>query len=139
GSKLVAEAGSTMEEIVNAIKRVTDIMAEISAASSEQSAGIEQVNQAITQMDEVTQQNAALVEEAAAAAESLEEQAVGLSEAVSVFRMSENGSVALRRQPLPVARIAAAKPAVRTAMPAKVSMAPAPVKAGGDEDEWEEF
>ncbi|MDP3687487.1 MAG: methyl-accepting chemotaxis protein, partial [Sulfurimicrobium sp.] len=89
GSKLVAEAGSTMEEIVNAIKRVTDIMGEISAASSEQSAGIEQVNQAITQMDEATQQNAALVEEAAAAAESLEEQAVGLSEAVSVFKVED--------------------------------------------------
>src|SRR5512147_2455503 len=71
GSKLVANAGQTMDEIVTSIKRVTDIMAEISAASAEQSAGIEQVNTAITQMDEVTQQNAALVEEAAAAAESL--------------------------------------------------------------------
>jgi methyl-accepting chemotaxis protein len=76
-----------MEEIVTSIKRVTDIMAEISAASTEQSAGIEQVNQAITQMDEVTQQNAALVEEAAAAAESLEEQAQNLSTSVSVFKI----------------------------------------------------
>jgi methyl-accepting chemotaxis protein len=87
GSKLVQQAGSTMEEIVTSIKRVTDIMAEISAASGEQSAGIEQVNQAITQMDEVTQQNAALVEEAAAAAESLEEQAGTLSQAVGVFKV----------------------------------------------------
>ena len=92
GSKLVAKAGQTMEEIVTAIKRVTDIMAEISAASSEQSAGIEQVNQAITQMDEVTQQNAALVEEAAAAAESLEEQAESLSTAVSVFKLDSGRS-----------------------------------------------
>jgi methyl-accepting chemotaxis protein len=71
GYRLVEQAGHTMDEIVNAVKRVTDIMGEISAASTEQSQGIEQVNQAIAQMDETTQQNAALVEEAAAAAESL--------------------------------------------------------------------
>jgi methyl-accepting chemotaxis protein len=87
GTKLVDDAGKNMEEIVNAVKRVTDIMSEISAASSEQSQGIEQVNQAITQMDEVTQQNAALVEEAAAAAESLEEQAQSLSTSVAVFKI----------------------------------------------------
>jgi methyl-accepting chemotaxis protein len=72
GTQLVDQAGRTMEEVVTAVKRVTDIMAEISAASIEQSAGIEQVNQAISQMDDVTQQNAALVEQAAAAAESME-------------------------------------------------------------------
>src|SRR5450756_2164860 len=72
GSKQVDQAGATMNEIVTAVKRVTDIMAEIAAASDEQSAGIEQVNQAIMQMDDVTQQNAALVEEAAAAAESMQ-------------------------------------------------------------------
>jgi methyl-accepting chemotaxis protein len=87
GSKLVAQAGLTMEEIVTSIKRVTDIMGEITAASLEQSTGIEQVNRAISQMDEVTQQNAALVEQAAAAAESLEEEADGLSAAVAVFRI----------------------------------------------------
>jgi methyl-accepting chemotaxis protein len=85
GTKLVDAAGKTMEEIVQAVKRVTDIMAEISAASQEQSAGIEQVNQAITQMDQVTQQNAALVEEAAAAAESMKDQASSLTQAVRVF------------------------------------------------------
>jgi len=78
-----------MEEIVNAVKRVTDIMSEIAAASNEQSSGIEQVNQAIAQMDEVTQQNAALVEEAAAAAESMKEQANALYAAVSVFKMNK--------------------------------------------------
>jgi methyl-accepting chemotaxis protein len=87
GSKQVAEAGKTMDEIVASVKRVTDIMAEIAAASQEQTAGIEQVNQAITQMDQVTQQNAALVEEAAAAASSLQEQAEGLLQVVSVFRL----------------------------------------------------
>lgn len=85
GAKLVDEAGNTMDEIVSAVKSVTDIMAEIATASEEQSSGIDQVSQAITQMDEVTQQNAALVEQAAAAAESLEEQAINLSASVSVF------------------------------------------------------
>jgi methyl-accepting chemotaxis protein len=85
GTKLVDAAGKTMEEIVQAVKRVTDIMSEITAASQEQSAGIEQVNQAITQMDQVTQQNAALVEQAAAAAESMKDQASNLGQAVSVF------------------------------------------------------
>ncbi len=94
GTKLVDDAGKTMEEIVNAVKRVTDIMSEISAASAEQSQGIEQVNRAITQMDEVTQQNAALVEEAAAAAESLEEEAQNLIRSVSVFKMDADGKSA---------------------------------------------
>jgi methyl-accepting chemotaxis protein len=88
GSKLVSEAGNTMEEIVTSVKRVTDIMDEISAASVEQSAGIDQVNQAITQMDEVTQQNASLVEESAAASTSLEEQAQTLMASVGVFKLS---------------------------------------------------
>ncbi len=91
GYKLVEQAGNTMEEVVNAVKRVTDIMGEISAASTEQSQGIEQVNRAITQMDETTQQNAALVEEAAAAAESLQDQAASLSQAVAVFKTSGGG------------------------------------------------
>ncbi len=86
GSALVRQAGTTMGEIVASVQRVTDIMADISAASQEQSSGIEQVNQAVVQMDETTQQNAALVEEASAAARSMEEQAHLLAEAVSVFR-----------------------------------------------------
>lgn len=90
GSRLVEEAGHTTQEIVTSIKRVTDIMAEISAASLEQSSGIEQVNTAITQMDDVTQQNAALVEQAAAAAESLEEQALQLVQVVTRFKLEEN-------------------------------------------------
>ena len=97
GSKQVDSAGRTMEEIVASVKRVADIMAEITAASMEQSSGIEQVNEAITQMDQVTQQNAALVEEAAAAAESMKMQAKGLSEAVRVFKLSKAEGVEVRR------------------------------------------
>jgi methyl-accepting chemotaxis protein-1 (serine sensor receptor) len=87
GSALVGRAGSTMDEIVQAVRRVTDIMGEISAASEEQSTGIEQVNRAVVQMDEVTQQNAALVEEAAAAAASLEEQTRHLQTVVGGWRV----------------------------------------------------
>jgi len=84
------------------VKRVTDIMAEIAAASNEQSSGIEQVNQAITQMDEVTQQNAALVEEAAAAAEAMQEQSEVLMEAVSIFKLEVAGRCrGQQRQNLP--------------------------------------
>ena len=85
GSKLVAHAGATMDEVVSSIQRVDNIMGEISSASREQSIGIEQVNQAIAQMDQVTQQNAALVEEAAASAESLQNQTTELNNVVSIF------------------------------------------------------
>ena len=94
GSKLVGQAGSTMEEVVSSVKRVTDIVGEISSASQEQSTGIEEVNRAIAQMDESTQQNAALVEEAAAAAQSLQEQAGKLAELVSVFNIGNIGNTA---------------------------------------------
>ncbi|KAB8044510.1 methyl-accepting chemotaxis protein [Janthinobacterium aquaticum] len=87
GSKLVSEAGATMDDIVASVQRVSDIITEITAASSEQSAGIDEINHAIGQMDAVTQQNAALVEEAAAAAESMQHQAQRLAEVVSVFRL----------------------------------------------------
>ncbi len=88
GSRLVAQAGATMEEIVESVRRVTDIMAEISAASVEQTAGIEQINGAVAQMDEGTQQNAALVEETAAASNAMQEQAARLAQAVAVFRIA---------------------------------------------------
>ena len=92
GTQLVDQAGRTMEDIVTSVKKVSDIIADISAASREQSAGIEQVNGAITQMDEGTQQNAALVEQASAAARSLEQQAAELVETVAVFRLSRSGA-----------------------------------------------
>ncbi|RDV00911.1 HAMP domain-containing protein [Trinickia dinghuensis] len=92
GAKQAAEVGSTIGEVVVAIKRVSDIVGEIASASEEQSRGIDQVQQAVLKMDEVTQQNAALVEQAAAAAESLEEQAVTLERAVSVFKVLDEGA-----------------------------------------------
>src|SRR5574340_1457954 len=88
GTAQVDQAGATMSEIVTAVKRVTDIMAEIAARSEERRVGIEQVNQAVIQMDEVTQQNAALVEEAAAAAEAMREQANALYGAVGIFKVA---------------------------------------------------
>ncbi|WP_244216355.1 methyl-accepting chemotaxis protein [Herbaspirillum rubrisubalbicans] len=87
GSRLVAQAGSTMQQVVESVRRVTDIVGDITAASAEQSDGIVQVNQAIGMMDQATQQNAALVEQAAAASQSLREQAVNLAQAVGVFRL----------------------------------------------------
>ncbi|WP_454259249.1 methyl-accepting chemotaxis protein [Pseudoxanthomonas mexicana] len=137
GSKLVNQAGATMGEIVASVQRVTDIMAEISAASQEQSAGIEQVNQTITQMDETTQQNAALVEEASAAARSMEEQAQALSESVSVFKLHAQAPAA----PLATAKPAKAAPAAASTRPAVArSSAPAPLEpALADGDDWQEF
>ncbi|MGO4378407.1 methyl-accepting chemotaxis protein [Pseudoduganella sp. RAF19] len=134
GSRLVDQAGSTMTEVVSSVQRVSDIINEISAASGEQSAGIEQINEAVVQMDTVTQQNAALVEEAAAAAGALQDQAESLKQAVSVFRLNNQGGAAphsasvTRLQPRSQPRIAAAKPSpVRTG---------ARAANGGD---WEEF
>jgi methyl-accepting chemotaxis protein len=95
GSRLVEEAGNTINEVVRSVQRVTDIVSEISSASEEQSTGIEQVNQAIVQMDQVTQQNAALVEEASAAAQSMSQQAQGLRDAVAFFKVDNSASSVL--------------------------------------------
>jgi methyl-accepting chemotaxis protein len=129
GSRLVDTAGKTMEEIVQSVKRVTDIMAEISAASQEQRAGIEQVNNAVTQMDQVTQQNAALVEEAAAAAKSMEDQTGAMAEMVGQFMLSGEferaqapvAKAALRPTGNPVVdrSLRAAKGSVSTVRPAR--------------------
>ncbi len=136
GGKLVDEAGHTMDEIVSSVKRVTDIMGEIAAASAEQSSGIEQVNQAITQMDEVTQQNAALVEEAAAAAESLQEQAGRLTDAVSFFKL-QGAAARIAQQTEPVRMAAVKTLPVRAAKPLPVT-ANKRAAAGGNDD-WETF
>ncbi|MFZ4478408.1 MAG: methyl-accepting chemotaxis protein [Rhodoferax sp.] len=141
GSKQVAEAGKTMDEIVDSVKRVTDIMAEISAASQEQTSGIEQINQAITQMDQVTQQNAALVEEAAAAAASLQEQASNLSQVVSVFKLDRRQAAmfaqARSSQPsAPVPKIQAEAPKQDFKTLPTRRLADATPAAAGD---WEEF
>jgi len=110
GSTLVEQAGVTMEEVVASVRRVTDIMGEITSASQEQSAGIAQVNTTILEMDETTQQNAALVEEAAAAAASMQDQAANLARVVSVFKLDSSTPYA------------APRPAVSTAAPAAALM-----------------
>ncbi len=150
GTSLVDQAGQTMAEIVVAIKRVSDMVAEISEASTEQSAGVNQVGQAVSQMDQVTQQNAALVEESAAAAESLKQQAVQLVQAVAVFKLnrdhahgsaatmsSHSTSVAQVSRP-GVRALAAAPKRAAPQVSAKAAAAdPAPHKAASEE--WETF
>jgi methyl-accepting chemotaxis protein len=160
GSKLVDTAGKTMEEIVHSVKRVTDIMAEISAASQEQRGGIEQVNNAVTQMDKVTQQNAALVEEAAAAAKSMEEQTSAMADMVGQFHLTEGFEQARPRSAMDNLR-ATGNPVVdrslrtKDAGPAGAAgrpPAPAPARApsseapaarrkvvGGSDIDWKEF
>lgn len=132
GARLVSEAGRTMDEIVASVRRVTDIMSDIAAASVEQSSGIEQVNHAIVSMDEATQQNAALVEQAAAAAESLEEQANNLSTTVAQFKIAQGGA-----RPSPATP---RTPALPAAIPARaaVKKAQPPATLSGSDD-WTEF
>ncbi|HEY6123942.1 MAG TPA: methyl-accepting chemotaxis protein, partial [Steroidobacteraceae bacterium] len=96
GSKLVDESGRTLEDIVNAVKKVTDIVAEIAAASREQSSGIEQVNRAVMQMDQTTQQNAALVEEASAASQAIVEQAQALNVMIARYNVGDGSARAPR-------------------------------------------
>ncbi len=126
GSKLVEQAGATMTEVVASVKRVTDIVGEISSASQEQSAGIAEVGRAITQMDEGTQQNAALVEQAAAAAQSLQDQAATLAGLVSRFHVdgSQAGHATVHAAARPVS-----KPAPRPAAASKPAARPAPTLA----------
>jgi methyl-accepting chemotaxis protein len=156
GSVLVAEAGTTIDAIVHAVRQVTDIMADITTATDEQSAGISQVNQAVVQMDAATQQNAALVEEAAAAAESMQEQAKQLTTTVAAFKLDAHSrqrdpvrAVIARAQS--VARTAPATGPVRGSTPARRAAKPAvaasasrpkgnvPVVKAGADDEWAEF
>jgi methyl-accepting chemotaxis protein len=154
GTTLVDQAGTTMTEVVNSIRRVTDIMGEISAASNEQAAGVSQVGEAITQMDQVTQQYAALVEQMAAAASSLKEQADEMVQVVSTFKVadSEHTRVAPRQRKMgaatapkaPPQRVAASpKNGGRVTPPNKPRGLPsAPVKAAAadaGEDSWETF
>ncbi|MBV8622146.1 MAG: methyl-accepting chemotaxis protein, partial [Herbaspirillum sp.] len=126
-------AGATMEEVVASVKRVTDVVAEISAASSEQSQGIGQINDAIVQMDQVTQQNAALVEEAAAAAQSLQEQSQRLSKTVGVFRLHASDA--------PRSHVSAHRPATRSALavPVRQSSPARPAVKHVEEPAWEQF
>jgi len=135
GSRLVAAAGQTMEEIVQSVKRVTDIMAEISAASKEQSSGIEEVNSAVIQMDKMTQQNAALVEQAAAAAKSMEDQTDGLAGMVAAFKLADEPEQVAPRRTVAV-RAPAPAPAARVPAAPVRKVAAANGKHGAD---WKEF
>lgn len=154
GTELVDESGKSLTEIVASVKRVADIVAEISAASEEQASGIDQVNTAVTQMDTTTQQNAALVEESAAASKAMEQQAQALVEKVSFFAVNGGGHqtaaptsftsnvssaprATVRSMP---ARKTAQTPS-RTAAPKSHAMSsPAPMaKASGDDSSWQEF
>ncbi|WP_321891940.1 methyl-accepting chemotaxis protein [Paraburkholderia tropica] len=164
GTALVDDAGRTMSEIVQSVRRVADLMGEITAASGEQRTGIEQVSQAVSQMDEVTQQNAALVEEASAAAQSLSTQAGALRELVSVFKVSGAAASAVsmtsttavrapaavaapavkpvsaspaaaKRRATPAPRAAASEPALRQPAPRAEPVA----AAAASDDDWETF
>ncbi|WP_423391882.1 methyl-accepting chemotaxis protein [Burkholderia sp. LMG 21824] len=139
GSTQAEAVGRTMSEIQQAIRRVSDINAEIAAASDEQSRGIEQVNVAVGQMDEVTQQNAALVEEASAAAQSLEQQAAEQKRAISVFRLSSETGEAGAAGTIPAAASAAAHRTQRPAPP-RAAARPALAAAGASGPaDWETF
>ncbi|WP_439608388.1 methyl-accepting chemotaxis protein [Hydrogenophaga sp.] len=125
GSRLVADAGQTMSEIVGSVQRVSDIIGEITAAAGEQSDGIGQVNVAVTQLDQMTQQNAALVEESAAAAESLKDQAARLTQVVQIFRMDSSAPVQALSAPV-LRTVVAHKPqALKAASPSTALPAPA--------------
>ena len=153
GTTLVDQAGATMTEVVTAIRRVTDIVGEISSASAEQNAGVNQVGEAVNQIDQATQQNAALVEEMAAAASGLKSQAADLVNAVAVFKLQAGDVPAMQREVEarpPAARLgtahkpAAPKPVSRPiAKPKLAAPAPTPaakpVKAAAADDEWETF
>jgi methyl-accepting chemotaxis protein len=141
GGRLVSQAGTTMNEIVASVKRVTDIMSEITVASREQESGIEQINQAISEMDAVTQQNAALVEEAAAAAQSLQEQSSSLAQVVSVFQMSDTAvQTSAPSAPAPARPIATRKQALVSLAASKGSSRRDAAPATADaETEWEQF
>ncbi len=147
GSKLVADAGRTMGDIVAQVKRVSDMIGEISSAAQEQTQGIAQVGQAVTQLDQVTQQNAALVEELAAAAGSLKSRAGELVGSVQQFKISGDVAGGFAVAQTPAARVAhnqttAKKPApstqVRAALPAPVLHAKSPVASVADDD-WTQF
>ena len=169
GSRLVQDAGTTMQDIVQSVQRVNDMIGEITAASTEQSAGVSQVNQAVGNLDQMTQQNAALVEESAAAAQSLREQAEQLAQVVSIFKVNTSGlppaqpvrrsapvaapaparGVPAPAKPAPLRTPAAKAPAVRLAS-AKASpaahkpaaqppAAPPRAQASASDDDWESF
>jgi methyl-accepting chemotaxis protein len=141
GTKLVDAAGKTMEEIVVSVKKVSDLIAEIAAASQEQSTGIGQVNTAIAQMDQVVQQNASLVEEAAAATESMKDQARSLLATVARFNLGDEAAASRQsRPPAPLtAAIAPIKASTHNPLPPAYAGLPQRAKAASGNGQWKEF
>jgi methyl-accepting chemotaxis protein len=154
GSRLVADAGQTMGEIVQQVKRVSDLIGEITSSTLEQSNGIGQVNQAVTQLDQMTQQNAALVEQSAAAAQSLRDQADTLAQAVSVFKLSQGQAQRViasaqgaakatvhpsAARPVAATKVRAAPSVARGRKPTPVAAAPKPTVAAPAGGDWQEF
>lgn len=144
GNELVDKSGSTMKDVVHAIKKVNDIMGEIAAASQEQSNGIDEISKAINQMDEMTQQNAALVEEAAAAAESLQAQAEQLTDQVAMFKLDEHAAKqVVSKAPRLTSSKAGSKASNAPARGRPAAQKPKQLrnlpKDSGGEDEWESF
>jgi methyl-accepting chemotaxis protein len=145
GSTLVTQSGATLEQIVAAVKKVTDIVAEIAAASQEQSAGIEQVNKAVMQLDELTQQNAALVEEASAASHSMAEQARALDDSMSRYTVAEDGArpspghLRAVSAPAPQAPRPVARPRPYAVKSANGAARNGHAVAGADDAVWQEF
>ncbi|PXW96167.1 methyl-accepting chemotaxis protein [Sphaerotilus hippei] len=152
GSKLVQDAGVTMNEIVSGVQRVSDIIGEITAAATEQSNELGQVNMAVTQLDQMTQQNAALVEQSAAAAESLKDQAVRLASVVTIFRLQQGRDVFSPPAPAPApastglrspSPVVATRPPQSRLVPRAPAPAPAPAPARevatADAGDWETF
>ena len=140
GSKLVDASGATLNEIVNSVKKVSDIIGEIAVASEEQSSGITQVNQAVTQMDQMTQQNAALVEEAAAASESMDEESRSLLDLMQFFNVGDLAPAQGSRAPAPVVeRRSADRPWSDQPAQGKAAPAAPPARAAAGGDVWEEF
>jgi methyl-accepting chemotaxis protein len=150
GSELVDESGKTLSQIMESVRKVTDIVAEIAAASEEQSAGIEQVNNAVTQMDNVTQQNAAVVEEASSASKAMEQQSSTLVSQIGYFRLGKGAGTHAIAFANPSHRPLTRPPATRNPMTRKVAapaVAPVPApaaapklqRASGDETSWDDF
>ena len=150
GSKLVDEAGATIDQVVQSARRVADLMGEIAAASEEQHSGIEQVNKAVSQMDEMTQQNAALVEQASAAAQAMASQSQGLREVVSVFRIGGSNAVSAPAAAKPVRAVKPVTPMPRepklkpqanagAASARQTQAAAAPAPAAASSSDWETF
>jgi len=152
GSAQVSEAGRSMDDIVHSVRRVSDLISEITASAGEQRDGIHQVNQAVTNLDQMTQQNAALVEESSAAASAMSEQAQRLADVVAVFKVGQTaarqtsvtrpapalapaGKAARVQSPRATSAKASAAPALPVAKPTPA--APAPARAGSDD--WEAF